>query len=235
MLESPLQPAPTAPHSDRRPRVTVRNTRPDDLPVLIDLQRRTYPTIEPWSVDKFAQQLAVFPQGQVVAEFNGRLVGAASALVILWDEWPVEHSWEAITHGGTFTTHDPHGRTLYGAEVFVDRTLRGMGVGRALYGARRQICRALNLRRIIACGRLPGYGAHAHAMSADLYCKKVLWGDLTDPVLSFQLREGFRYCGVVPDYIPDDIESRGYASLIVWLNAKYDPRKPTLQPQGDLL
>ena len=218
----------------RSRRISVRHTRPEDVPRLVELQRRTYSTMPSWSVAKFTNQLEVFPQGQVVAEVDGRLVGAASALVVLWDEWPVEHSWKDITGSGTFDTHNPRGRTLYGAEVFVDRTLRGMGVGRELYRARRRICRAMNLQRIIACGRLPGYAPHANKMDADLYCKKVLWGDFTDPVLSFQLREGFRFCGVVSDYMPEDMESCGFASLIVWLNPKYDSNRPTRVPEGEI-
>jgi len=207
----------------------------EDAPQLIELQRRTYSTIPPWSEAKIDSQLRVFPQGQVVAVLDQRIVGAASSLVVLWDDWPVDHSWTEITGAGTFNTHDPNGKTLYGAEVFVDRALRGLGVGRQLYRARRQICRAMNLRRIIACGRLPGYAAYGHTMDADLYCKKVLWGDFADPVLSFQLSEGFRFCGVVPDYLPEDVESGGCASLIVWLNPRYDPRKPTRVPEGDVL
>jgi len=216
-------------------RLSVRHTRADDIPRLIELQGKTYTTIPPWSEQKFERQLAVFPQGQVVAEVDGRVVGAASSLVVLWDEWSVEHSWTEITASGTFETHDPHGRTLYGAEVFVDRSLRGLGVGRELYRARRRICRALNLKRIIACGRLPGYAPYAEAMEVDLYCKKVVWGDLADPVLSFQLREGFRFCGIVEGYLPEDEESSGYASLIVWLNPKYDARRPTRIPEGGIL
>ena len=225
----------TGAHGTRARRILIRHTRAEDVPHLIELQRRTYSTIPSWSADKFANQLEVFPQGQVVAELDGRLVGAASSLVVLWDEWPVEHSWTEITGSGSFDTHNARGRTLYGAEVFVDRRLRGMGVGRELYRARRRICRAMNLQRIIACGRLPGYARHADAMDADLYCKKVLWGDFTDPVLSFQLREGFRFCGVVPNYLPEDAESCGYASLIVWLNPKYDSKRATRLPEGDIL
>jgi ribosomal protein S18 acetylase RimI-like enzyme len=224
-----------APAPVRTHRIAVRHTQAADVPRLIELQRRTYATIAPWSEEKFASQLEIFPQGQVVAELDGRLVGAASSLIVLWDEWPVEHSWQEITGAGTFDTHDAHGRTLYGAEVFVDRTLRGMGVGRELYRARRRLCRAMNLKRIIACGRLPGYSRHADAMDVDLYCKKVLWGDFTDPVLSFQLREGFRFCGVVEGYLPEDDESCGYASLIVWLNPKFDSKRPTRVPEGDIL
>ena len=89
------------------------------------------------------------------------------------------------------------------------------------------MCKALNLRRVIACGRLPGYHAVADQMSVELYAQKVLWGDLTDPVLSFQLREGFRYCGIMKNYLSDDLQSHGNAALIVWLNPDYDASRPT--------
>jgi GNAT superfamily N-acetyltransferase len=113
--------------------------------------------------------------------------------------------------------------------------LRGSGIGHALYHARRKLCRKLNLKRIIACGRLPGYHCHAESMPAQLYAQKVVWGDLHDPVLSFQLHEGFSFCSVVSGYIPEDSDSLGYAALIVWLNPRYNAKKPTLIPEGGIL
>jgi GNAT superfamily N-acetyltransferase len=208
-------------------KVIVRTTKPGDVDALLKLQERVYPTIAPWRRDQLARQLEVFPEGQLVAELDQQIVGCASSLVILWDEWADEHTWREITAAGTFSTHTPEGFTLYGAEVFVDPGLRGQRIGHNLYEGRRQLCRRLNLHRIIACGRLPGYGARAHEMSVELYTKKVLWGDLVDPVLSFQLREGFRFCGIMSDYLPDDIESCGQASLIAWVNKDYDPTRRT--------
>lgn len=95
-----------------------------------------------------------------------------------------------------------------------------------LYEARRNLCKELNLKRIIGCGRLPGYHKYATQMAVELYAQKVIWGDLKDPVLSFQLRDGFSYCGMMDNYIPEDKESCGYASLIVWLNPDYQPELP---------
>lgn len=215
------------------PHLQVRTTTAADIDALQALQAKVYPTIAPWKREQLVQQLAVFPQGQLVAELDGSLVGCASALVILWDEWADEHSWKEITSAGTFDNHNAAGFTLYGAEVIVDPSLRGLRIGHALYEGRRQLCKQLNLRRIIACGRLPGYQALSHSMPVDLYAKKVLWGDLTDPVLSFQLREGFRYCGIMKDYIPEDHESCGHAALIVWLNPDYDPGQPTALQLAD--
>lgn len=209
------------------PKLTIRNTRLEDIDALVRLQREVYPDIAAWHRDRVVHQIEVFPEGQLVAFYGDQLVGCASSLVILWDEWADEHSWDEITAAGTFDTHNTAGYTLYGAEVFVSPRLRGKRVGHALYEARRRVCKALNLRRIIACGRLPGYHLLAHEMPVELYARKVLWGDLTDPVLSFQLREGFRYCGIMKNYIPDDHESQGNASLIAWINPDYDTTKPT--------
>jgi GNAT superfamily N-acetyltransferase len=212
-------------------KISTRQAHAQDIPAVIALQQRVYPTIPPWEPAKLRGQLEMFPQGQVVAETSDGLVGYAGSLIVSWDDWAESHTWREITGAGTFEHHNPVGRTLYGAEVFVDPAMQGSGVGHLLYGARRKICKALNLRRIIACGRLPGYGQNADRLSAEGYAKRVVWGDLRDPVLSFQLREGFSYCGVVEGYIPEDVESRGFASIIVWLNPEYDPRKPTRIPK----
>jgi len=213
----------------------IRHTRSSDIKPLLDLQERVYPTIRPWPESTLRQQIETFPQGQIVAEVDGQLVGAASSLMIMWDEWDVEHTWKEITSRGSFNTHNAEGRTLYGAEVFVQPELRGAGIGHALYRGRRQICRRLNLKRIIACGRLPGYHNYADQISALLYAQKVVWGDISDPVLNFQLREGFDFCGTVEAYLPDDLDSLGHASLIVWINPRYNKKKATLALEGDLL
>lgn len=205
----------------------IRSTISSDIDALLHLQALVYPSITPWKRAHLAQQLETFPEGQLVAMMDNQIVGCASSLVILWDEWVDEHTWKEITAAGTFDTHNPTGFTLYGAEVFVDPRVRGMRVGHTLYEGRRRLCQQLNLRRIIACGRLPGYHKVASQMSVELYAKKVLWGDLVDPVLSFQLREDFRYCGIMNGYIPEDHESCGHAALIVWLNSDYDASQRT--------
>lgn len=210
---------------------STRPMRPDDIPALVALQSRVYPTIAPWNPRRLRDQLDVFPQGQVVAESDRRLVGYAGSLIVAWDDWAESHTWREITGAGTFENHNPAGRTLYGAEVFVAPEAQGSGVGHLLYEARRDLCRAMNLRRIIACGRLPGYSQHAGQLTPQAYAQRVVWGDLGDPVLSFQIKEGFSYCGVVEGYLPEDGESCGCASIIVWLNQDYDPSQPTRVPK----
>ncbi len=215
--------------------VVVRHTRITDIPQIMDIQSRVYPKIGSWRQDQLERQLASFPQGQAVACLGDRVVGVASSLIVRWDDYGAHHTWEEVTGDGAFDTHDPTGQTLYGAEVCADPSLRRLGIGKKLYQARRRLCRAMNLRRIMACGRMPNYHRYATQMSPESYAMRVIWGDLQDPVLRFQLREGFQYCGVIHGYLPSDEDSVGNATIIVWLNERYKADRPTLIPEGPIL
>ena len=215
--------------------LVVRHTRPEDIPQIMDIQTRVYPKMGGWRQDQLESQLAIFPQGQVVTCVGDRVVGVASSLIVHWEDYGVQHTWKEVTGSGTFDTHDPTARTLYGAEVFADPAFRRLGIGKKLYQARRRLCRAMNLRRIMACGRMPNYHRYATQMSPESYAMRVIWGDLPDPVLRFQLREGFQYCGVVHGYLPSDDESVGNATIIVWLNDRYKSDRPTTVPEGPIL
>jgi hypothetical protein len=167
-----------------------------------------------------------FPEGQLVAECDGELIGAASSLVVQWDDYALDNTWKSITGDGYFSSHDPQGRTLYGAESFVDFSRGGFSAGRALHQARRKLCRKMNLRRIIAAARLAGYSAVRDTMTPELYAQRVIWGDIDDPMLRFQLSQGYHYCGILKEYLPADEESGGHAALLVWLNPLYAPPRP---------
>jgi GNAT superfamily N-acetyltransferase len=214
--------------------VAVRHMTHEDIGQVVALQERVYPGMA-LSGERFAQQIEVFPQGQLVARIGPRVVGMASSLIVRWDDWGLRHTWREVTGHGSFETHFPQGRTLYGAEVLSDPELRRYGIGKKLYQGRRRVCRALNLRRIMACGRMPGYHKHAASLTPEEYAMRVIWGDLVDPVMLFQMNEGFRYCGVVHDYLASDTESCGHAAVIVWLNDRYRADQPTRQPEGPIL
>lgn len=165
------------------------------------------------------RQLEVFPEGQLVAidRRTGEPVGMAASLVVTWDDYDIEDTWRDFTDGGFFTNHDPSGRTLYGAEVMVDPDHRRRGVGSALYAAREALVRRLGLERIRAGARLSGYGEWADRLTAGEYARKVVAGEIADPTLSFQLAHGFRVLAVVPDYLPRDPASRGWAAVVEWV------------------
>ncbi len=200
--------------------IIVRPTTPADFDGIIELTRATYPGSAPWGISQLQSHLDLFPEGQLVAidPDDHRVVGMAASLIVLWDDYEFSDNWREFTEQGTFRNHDPeHGHTLYGAEVMVRPGRRGRGIGKALYTARREIAERHGLWRIRAGARLRSYHRYAKHMSAEEYVSKVVAGELKDPTLSFQLREGFHVLGVVANYLANDPESLGYAAVIEWL------------------
>jgi GNAT superfamily N-acetyltransferase len=204
----------------------VRAARLEDYAAIRALQREAHPGAPACTLKQLESQRHAFPEGQLVAECDGEAVGATATLVVQWDDYALDHTWKSITGDGYFTTHDRAGRTLYGAGVFVDLARRGAGIGRALFQAQRRLCRNLNLRRIISAVRLAGYAGMKSEMSAELYAKRVIWGDLADAGLRLHMAQGFQYCGIIKDYLPEDLEAGGHAALMVWLNPLYSPAEP---------
>lgn len=203
-----------------RPR--VRPMRADDVPGLVAIAARAFAGMASWSERQLHSHLAIFPEGQLVAEeADGSLLGSASALVVRWDDFEELASWREITGNGYFTTHNPAGLTLYGADVAVDPAARRRGVGHCLYEARKALARRLGLRRIIAGGRIPGYAEVAERLGPMRYVAEVVAGQRHDPVLSFQLANGFRVRRVIPGYLGSDAASLGHATLLVWPNPAF--------------
>jgi len=207
--------------------IDIAQIQTEDIPCLIALNKKAFPLMAEenvvWSERQIKNHLRLFPRGQIVAEIDGQIVGAVASLIVSSGRDPYRaHTYAGMTDGGYFHNHDDRGDTLYGADVYVDPDCQGRGVGAALYEARRRLCKKLNLRRILAGGRLSGYSELADELTPESYVQKVKDGELRDAVLSFQLREGFTARGILRNYIPDPM-SCNYASLIEWLNPDYVP------------
>ena len=201
--------------------ILVRSMTADDVPAVVELQRRVYPQGPVWSSADLEKHLAVFPEGQLIAvDQAGRLVGSSSSLIIDWDDYAESAKWSAITGRGTFETHNPLGKTLYGADMSVDPLARRHGVGTLFYQVRMGMVRERGLKRMLTGGRIPGYSQVAQNMSPAEYVAEVVAGKRKDPTLSFQLANGLVVLDVVPDYL-DDTESHGFATLLEWLNPEY--------------
>lgn len=209
--------------------ITVRTARPEDFNQIIEMGRIIYSDIGTWSPEHLHSHQDIFPEGQLVAveEDTGRLVGSSSSLIVLWDDYHISDSWHDFTDHGMFTNHDPQGRTLYGADVMVHPHVQGRGIGKIIYKARRDLTRRLGLRRIRAGARLRNYGKFQDQMTPEDYVLKIISGELGDPTLSFQMKQGFRILGVVRDYLRNDAESCGHAAVIEWVNYQVAQRKDT--------
>lgn len=214
--------------------IEVRKSIPEDIPAIISLCRAVYPESPSWTARQLESHVGVFPEGQLVAANlqSGQIMGFAASLVVLWDDYEMQSNWRDFTAGGTFSNHDPErGRTLYGAELMVHPEWQGLGVGKRLYKARRELAVKLGVLRIRAGARLRGYHRYASEMSAEEYVSRVVAREIGDPTLSFQLSQGFEVLAVATGYLQHDPESLGYAAVIEWLNPKAEGGQ---QPQQRL-
>ncbi len=206
----------------------LRPATRSDIDAIVALNQTNYPHMAEqdvvWQPHQVESHLQVFPEGQLVIEVEGRVVASSSSLVVSLGRDPYRtHTWDGITDSSMFYNHDPFGDTLYGADSNVHPDFRGRGLARMLYDARRELCRRLNLRRIVLGGRLYDYAEHAEEMSAEEYARRVEDGALNDTVLSFQLRQGFALKRVMPNYIKDP-RSHDHGTFLEWLNPDYVPR-----------
>ncbi len=203
--------------------IVVRPLTMDDYDALVEMQALCFPGMKTWGREQIQSQISIFPKGQTCIEIDGELAASSSSLILEYDpalEW---HNWSAVSDNGYIRNHNPKGDTLYGIEMMVHPKYRGMKLSRRLYDERKELCRDRNLSRMIIAGRIPGYRKHADTMSAREYVEAVEEKSLIDPVLTAQTANGFRLLGLIPDYLPSDSDSCGYATFLEWRNLDYRP------------
>lgn len=190
--------------------IIIRNTLLEDIPKIINLQKESFPYLAKygniWHESELQNHLRIFPEGQCVADLNGQIIGSATTLIVMLEPEYKDHSWKEITSDGMITNHDPRGDSLYGADISTHPKYRHEHIGKNLYDFRKEIVKKLNLRRMIGAGRLFNYCDHAANMTALEYAQRVIKGELRDPVLSFELENGFRFIKILPNYL-DDVRS----------------------------
>jgi len=210
-------------------KLNLRHLTLDDYEDVKRLMDEVYPGLGgAWPEKTVRAQLKVFPEGQICIEDHGVVVAAAFSVIVDYGKFGDQHTYDEITGNAYLSTHDPLGDVLYGVDVFVSPEYRDMRLGRRLYEARKELCQNLNLKAIVAGGRIPRYQEHAADLSPQAYIEKVKRKELYDPILTFQLSNEFEVKRVIKNYLPEDEESRGYATLLEWTNLYYDPDKAPL-------
>jgi predicted amidohydrolase len=196
-----------------------------DFKAVVEIQRKSFPTIDPWTKEQFESQLAMFAEGQIGVEIDGQLVATSSALIVDEEDFGAYHTFDEVSDKGFIRNHDPEGDTLYGIDIAIDPKHRGVHLTRRIYEARKELARRRNLRAILIAGRIPGYAKQQDKMTAEEYVRRVVRKDLKDrdPVLTAQLAQGFAVRDVLKGYLPSDTESVGYAVFMEWLNPEHHP------------
>ena len=177
-----------------------------------------------WRENQIKSLIDKFPEGQVVIKINGDLAGCALSIILDYDKFDDEHTYEDITGKFTFNTHDVDGDILYGIDVFIKKEYRGLRLGRRLYDYRKELAEKLNLRGIAFGGRIPNYHKHAATLSPTQYIEKVKRKEIHDPVLNFQISNDFHPSKILNGYLEGDGNSGEFAVLLEWDNIYYQKK-----------
>ena len=188
-----------------------------------------------WGETHINKLVEIFPEGQICILVNGAIAGCALSLIVNYDQFGDNHTYTQITGNYSFSTHNPKGDVLYGIDFFVHPDFRGMRIGRRLYDARKEICERLNLRAIIAGGRIPKYKDYADQLTPKAYLEKVKGKEIHDPTLSFQLANDFHVRKILKGYLPGDTQSLEYASLLEWNNIYYNEEEANINSNKSII
>jgi predicted amidohydrolase/ribosomal protein S18 acetylase RimI-like enzyme len=214
--------------SNQSSKLLIRNARLSDLTAIADLSSRVYAGtgMHGYSEGALTGQINNFPKGQFVILVDTKVVGYCATFRISEAVGLKPHTWAEITGNGYASRHDPNGDWLYGMEVCVDPQYRGYRLGQRLYNERKKLCQTLGLKGIVFAGRLPTLAKRMKKFgSVEKYVDAIKGKQARDPVLSFQLHNGFEVIGIIPEYLSVDHQSMGYGIHLLWRN----PKVPTTQ------
>lgn len=210
--------------------IQLRNLKMEDYTQLKQAMMEAYSDIQGmhWSEKSIDTLLKTFPEGQFCILVNQKVVAVALAIIVDYKKYGDNHTYKTITGNYSFKTHDPRGDVLYGIDVFVHPDFRGMRLAKRLYEVRKDLCENLNLKSIMAGGRIPNYAKYAPDVTPREYIEKVKRKEIYDPTLSFQLGNDFYVKKVLKNYLEGDSSSMEYATLLEWRNIYYEKNESLL-------
>ncbi|PZT90325.1 MAG: carbon-nitrogen hydrolase [Citromicrobium sp.] len=216
-------------------RLEIRNAKIKDIRGIADLVRRVYNDMPAYTHGEIRGQLNNFREGCFVALLDDEVVGYCATMQLAEALAFQDHDWDEITGNGYGSRHDPTGDWLYGYEMCVDPKVRGVRIGRRLYEERRALAEERDLTGIVFAGRMPNYRRLRKKVDGPQdYLDQVIAGKLHDPVLRFQLANGFEPERVMEGYLPEDKASAANAVMMVWRNPYVERDQPVKKrlPRG---
>lgn len=202
----------------------IAEIKKKDYPQLKTLMDRVYVNLGgAWSKTTITTLIDSFPEGQIALFDHDKLIGMVLTMRVNYQRFSNPHTYDDLLGQREIIKDDPKGDALYGIDALIDPDYRGYRLGRRLYDARKELCRQMNFRAILAGGRIPKYHNYQD-MTPGEYIDAVENREIYDPTLSFQLSNGFIVKRILTGYLPDDKQSKGFATLLEWANIYYEPQ-----------
>ena len=193
-----------------------------DLAAAVALQKLAFPPPfnqdYHWDAKTLLGHIGLFPEGQLVAEYDARIIGTCSNTVVAEDVWQLHAGWYRTVGGPDLENFHRAGSTLYGLDITVHPDYRRTGVGRSFYDARKKLIGQMRLRRYGTGCRMPDYRKYESlhpGTTVEQYAEAVVRGRVIDRTLTPLLRYDLKFLGVIRDYMPD-YESDDSGALLEW-------------------
>lgn len=209
----------TTKSKEKKAKLIIRPAEIIDAEAISKMVNKAYPNMPPYSLEMISAQITHFPEGHFVAVYDDKICGYCASIIVSEKIAMEKLSWRVVTGNGYGSTHDPNGDYLYGYEVCVDPDRRKLRIGQRFYNQRKKLARYLRLKGIVFAGRLPRLKSKLKDVgSPENYLELVIQKKVRDPILSFQLRNGFEVLGLIKNYLPSDTDSLGYGCHLIWRN-----------------
>lgn len=202
--------------------IKIRPAKVTDIPRYLEIVEEVWPEQLSVAEDQVRKRLELNPDGVVVAEVDGRVVGMATG--ILLDSYDFDHpmSWYETTADGWCTTHCPGGKVVFGVDLTVSAKDAPSGTVDALAVGQGRYAIASGAKYYVFGERLPKYHLYADSMSVEEYAAaRDADGKYIDPQIGmYQRVPGLSIVCPIKDYI-DDPESLNWGLLLRWRNPFY--------------
>ena len=184
---------------------------------LIEICFPTMPPEEQHDIEDLEEAAEIFPEGTIVVLDGDKVVGLGMGffLNVDFDNLPPKET--DLLYTLDESNHDPDADYYYGSDLAVHPDYRGRGIARQIYNRRKAVAIKHNKKGFAAAAVIPGYADHKHAMDIHTYMDKVIAGELFDPTVSVQMRNGFRVVKLVHDFFKFPL-SDDWCAMILWEN-----------------
>lgn len=200
------------------PSIKVRRAREEDIATYLELQSKRWLDDNMATEEQLKSRFRVHPQGMLVAEQDGEIVGMVYAMRIAGYDVQKSPSWYEITNNGMCDNHVPNGPIIFGVDLSTDPNV-GAPAGDALLAEIGRLAIAENIEWCMLGGRMPEYHLYKDKMTSEEYLhSRNESGEYLDKQVRFYTSvPGLRAVKALPDYFHDP-ESCDNGVLLKWHN-----------------
>jgi hypothetical protein len=194
----------------------IRNATPEDALQMEYVQKNCYPSLDATELlhrNHFVNHIKVFPEGQIVLEKDGVIVGSASTFRSHFSTQDATFL-ESSDNLWITNAHVAAGEWMYGIDMCIMPEYRGLGLSTEMYLVRQEICKKLGLKGQLIAGMTIGYGKVKDKMTIKEYCHALEIKKITDPTVTPQTKSGFRWIKPLFNHINDP--EAGFACVLMY-------------------